>query len=98
MRSHEAAGPDQLSLDHDIGRIRPGSSMSVTMPGCFSRTFPAMTPYHAFRCGFRESVFLGTLRHEAALRDGAAPAASEALGLIQGSGAISAAMPTMGYG
>ena len=83
MRTHEAADPAQLSLDHDVGQVRPGSSMSITMPGCFSRTYPAMTPYHGFRCGFRESVFLGATRREAVRREGPDAAFNRVFGPVQ---------------
>ncbi len=58
MRSHEAAPKDKISLDADVGSIKPGSSRLVLMPGCHSDTDPARTPFHAFRAGFRETSFL----------------------------------------
>lgn len=58
MRSHEAAPEDVISLDADIGRIRPGKSRLTLMPGCVSVSDPARTPAHAFRAGFRETSFL----------------------------------------
>ena len=61
MRSHEAAPDDAVSLDADIGQIRPGTSRIVLMPGCHSKTDPARTPFHAFRAGFRETTFLSWL-------------------------------------
>jgi len=61
MRSHEAAPEDQVSLDADIGSIRPGISRLVLMPGCYSETNPARTPFHAFRAGFREMSFVSWL-------------------------------------
>ncbi len=70
MRSHEAAPKDRVSLDADIGTIRPGRSRLVLMPGCYSETNPARTPFHAFRAGFRETSFIGWMRERASL-DGA---------------------------
>ncbi len=61
MRSHEAASPAAVSLDHDVGAIRPGRSRQVILPGCNATTDPARTPYHAFRAGFREVAFLADL-------------------------------------
>lgn len=62
MRTHEAAPEGTLSLDHDIGTIRPGRSAQVTMPERAAVTEPAQTAFHAFRAGLREAVFL---RHTA---------------------------------
>ncbi len=61
MRTHEAAPDTKVSIDHEIDQIVPGQSMGVQMPGCYSVTNPAQTPYHAFRSGFREGVLLGHL-------------------------------------
>lgn len=61
MRTHEAAPADRISIDHEIAQIDPPYSMQVQLPGCFSTTDPARTPYHAFRAGFRESVYLAGL-------------------------------------
>ncbi|MEO6301365.1 MAG: hypothetical protein ABIO62_17205 [Paracoccaceae bacterium] len=58
MRTHEAAPQGTVSLDHEIGAVYPGESLQVTMPGVYAVTASAMTPYHAFRCGLRESVYL----------------------------------------
>ena len=58
MKSHEDAGGDAISLDHDIADIRPGESRRITMPGCHSETNPARTPFHGFRAGFREATLL----------------------------------------
>jgi hypothetical protein len=73
MRTHEAAPQATVSLDHDIGRIRPGRSRQVILPGCHATTDPARTPYHAFRAGFREVAFLADLH---ARHAGPAPAGS----------------------
>ena len=77
MRSHEAAPDDRISLDADIGSIKPGRSRLVLMPGCYSDSDPAATPYHGFRAGFRETAFLSWLL----LRSGST--ASSATGLAQ---------------
>ena len=61
MRSHEAAKAGTVSLDADIGGIKPDVSQLVLMPGCRSTNDPARTPYHAFRAGFRECAFLAFL-------------------------------------
>ena len=68
MRSHEAAPADRISLDADIGAIRPGRSRLVLMAGCVSVSDPAVTPAHAFRAGFRETAFLSHIlkRHPGA--------------------------------
>jgi hypothetical protein len=60
MRTHEAAPADTLSLDHDIGKRTLGGQAvrRVSLPEVHSDTYPAETPYHAFRCGFREGVRL----------------------------------------
>lgn len=70
MRSHEAAPEEKISLDADIGDIEPGKSRLVQMAGCHSTSDPATTPYHAFRAGFRETVFLAWLLRGVADRDG----------------------------
>lgn len=70
MRSHEAAADDTVSLDADIGSIKPGSSRIVLMPGCHSETDPARTPFHAFRAGFRETSFLAWLLRDMEMRSG----------------------------
>jgi hypothetical protein len=60
MLTHEAAPAGTLSLDHDIGgRALDGRAVRrVSLPALHSDTYPAETPYHAFRCGFREGVRL----------------------------------------
>ena len=58
MKTHEAASPDALSVDHDIGSVIPGQSGQITLPERLAETSPAKTAYQAFRCGFREAVFL----------------------------------------
>jgi hypothetical protein len=73
MRSHEAAPRGQVSLDADIGRIWPGKSRQVLMPGCYSTTDPARTPFHAFRAGFREAAFLAQLYASATSRNSSGP-------------------------
>ncbi|GAA0310356.1 tetratricopeptide repeat protein [Rhodovulum strictum] len=65
MRSHEAAPRGRISLDADIGQIRPGVTRNIAMPGCHAVTDPAHTPFHAFRAGFREATFLAHLRASA---------------------------------
>lgn len=61
MRSHERAPDNRVSLDADVGAIRPGRSRLVPMPGCHSVSDPSRTPFHAFRAGFRETSFLSWL-------------------------------------
>jgi hypothetical protein len=60
MRTHEAAPPGQPSIDHDIGKARPqgGNGQRILLPGVYSSTHPAQTPFHALRCGFREGARL----------------------------------------
>ena len=70
MRSHEAAPPGAMSLDHDIGAIRPGRSAQVTMPERAAFTEPSLTAFHAFRAGLRETVFLRPMAEATALRSG----------------------------
>ena len=72
MRSHEAAPPGAMSLDHDIGAIRPGRSAQVTMPERAAFTEPSLTAFHAFRAGLRETVFLRQMAEATALRSGLA--------------------------
>ncbi|MCU0908435.1 MAG: hypothetical protein MUF73_13570 [Rhodobacteraceae bacterium] len=58
MRTHEAAPPGTVSMDHEIGDVVPGLTRSVDMPGILGETNPARTPRHAFRAGFREGAYL----------------------------------------
>lgn len=71
MRTHEAAAPGTVSLDHDIGQVAPGLSRSVDMPGILGTTDPARTPRHAFRAGFREGAYLDHLIADLSQRFGA---------------------------
>jgi hypothetical protein len=71
MRTHEAAPPDTLSLDHDLGDVEPGVTRSVDMPGALATTDPARTPRHAFRAGFREGTYLDRLLFDRAHQHGA---------------------------
>lgn len=70
MRTHEAAPPDTLSLDHNLGDVEPGVTRSVDMPGALATTDPARTPRHAFRAGFREGAYLDQLLSDLAARHG----------------------------
>lgn len=70
MRTHEAAPPGTVSLDHDIGEVAPGLSRSVDMPAIVGVTDPARTPRHAFRAGFREGAYLDRLATQMASRFG----------------------------
>ena len=70
MKSHEAAPEGKVSLDADIGDIEPGKSRLIQMAGCHSISDPAITPYHAFRVGFRETVFLNWLLQGVRENDG----------------------------
>ena len=72
MQTHEAAPRAALSLDHDIGGIRPGRSAQVTMPERAAVTEPAQTAFHAFRAGLRETTFLRQMGVKAADRRGLA--------------------------
>ena len=65
MRTHEAAPVDEMSLDHDIWRVRPGRSLNLVMPERLCQSDPARTARHAFRAGFREGVFLHHLARRA---------------------------------
>lgn len=60
MRTHEAAPSGQRSIDHDIGKARGevATGQRILLPGMHSTTHPAQTPFHAFRCGFREGARL----------------------------------------
>ena len=52
------------SLDHDTGKLPFGAAegpRKVILPEVASETYPAETPYHGFRCGFREGVRLSQL-------------------------------------
>ena len=71
MRTHEAAPPGTVSLDHDIGDVVPGLSRSVDMPAIVGVTDPARTPRHAFRAGFREAAYLDRLITQMTRRFGA---------------------------
>jgi hypothetical protein len=71
MRTHEAAPPDTLSLDHDLGDVEPGVTRSVDLPGALATTDPARTPRHAFRAGFREGAYLDRLLSDLAARHSA---------------------------
>ncbi|WP_438706052.1 hypothetical protein [Tabrizicola sp.] len=66
MRTHEAAPDGTLSLDHDIGSVRPGKSALITMPERLAVTNPAATAFHAFRAGLREMVYMRSLAEMAA--------------------------------
>ena len=60
MKTHEAAPQAVSSVDHDVGK-ETGSNpdtFGVWLPQIFSRTHSAETPFHAFRCGYREGVRL----------------------------------------
>ncbi len=70
MRTHEAAPPGTLSLDHDIGDVEPGLTRSVDMPGALATTDPARTPRHAFRAGFREGAYLDRVLSDLGRRAG----------------------------
>ena len=85
MRTHEAAPPEILSLDHDVAAIRNGRSVQVPMPERLAATDPAETAFHAFRAGLRETVFLRTLAEAAATRrgEGSWQAETELLRLIE---------------
>lgn len=84
MRTHEAAPASKVSIDHEIDQISPGQSMGVQMPGCYSRTNPAQTPYHAFRSGFREGVLLGHLLvRQTELHGAESPQAEFLMGLLR---------------
>lgn len=61
MRSHEAAPPDRVSIDHDLGDVIPGLTRATALPGIFASSDPARTPEHAFRAGLREAVYLNHL-------------------------------------
>lgn len=71
MRTHEAAPPDSVSIDHDLGEVIPGVTRTVVMPGLHATTDPARTPEHAFRAGLREAVYLDHLSAVLARRFGA---------------------------
>ncbi|MCV2868710.1 hypothetical protein OEW28_08720 [Defluviimonas sp. WL0002] len=62
MRTHEAAPSGQRSIDHDIGKARAqgATGQRILLPGMYSTTHPAQTPFHAFRCGFREGARLAS--------------------------------------
>ena len=71
MKTHEAAPPDRVSIDHDLGDVAPGHSRNVVLPGIHSTTNPARTPEHAFRAGLREAVYLDHLIGELGRKFGA---------------------------
>ncbi len=79
MRTHEAAPPETLSLDHDLGDVEPGVTRSVDLPGALATTDPARTPRHAFRAGFREGAYLDRLLSDLAARHGADDSRTAAL-------------------
>ncbi len=63
MRTHEAAPPGVRSIDHGLGggsKVKAGGAHFIHLPQVFSRTEPAGTPFHAFRCGLREGARLAT--------------------------------------
>ncbi len=64
MRTHEATPKGVVSVDHDIGKGSASNkdAYGIQLPEIHSRTYPAETPFHAFRCGFREGVRLSTPR------------------------------------
>jgi hypothetical protein len=81
MRSHEAAPDDRVSLDADIGSIKPGRTRLVLMPGCYSESDPAGTPFHGFRAGFRETAFLSWLLRRSGSGSSGAAGLSQLLGI-----------------
>lgn len=84
MKSHEAAPEGKVSLDADIGDIEPGKTRLVQMSGCHSVSDPAITPYHAFRAGFRETVFLNWLLQGVLEREGGESASAATLARLIG--------------
>lgn len=60
MKTHEAAPEGSASVDHDIGTDMHSSkgNMRAYRPSIQADVNPALTPFHAFRCGFREGVRL----------------------------------------
>jgi len=60
MRTHELSPKGKVSIDHAIGGHMSTTKASprVHVPEVHSDVNPALTPYHAFRCGFREGVRL----------------------------------------
>ena len=67
MATHEAAPEGTVSVDHEIDAVQHGRTRKVIMPDAGGVTNPALTPYHAFRAGFREAAFLAhTARAHAA--------------------------------
>lgn len=70
MRTHEAAPPDSQSLDHDVASVAPGQTFRLTRPERAVFCDPARTAQHAFRSGFRETIYLYQLaRNEAERRN-----------------------------
>jgi len=75
MRTHEASPKGKVSIDHAIGAHMSSGKASprVHVPEVHSDVNPALTPYHAFRCGFREGVRLslgggGGMHHRVDIR------------------------------
>lgn len=75
MRTHELSPKGEVSIDHAIGAHMAAGKGSprVHVPEVHSDVNPALTPYHAFRCGFREGVRLslgggGGVHHRLDLR------------------------------
>lgn len=60
MQTHEAAPEGSGSVDHDVGTDMKSTkgNMRAYRPSIQADVNPALTPYHAFRCGFREGVRL----------------------------------------
>ena len=66
MKTHEAAPRGSGSVDHDIGGSIDSETegLRVYRPSIHADVNPALTPYHAFRCGFREGARLAlNFRH-----------------------------------
>ncbi|MBL4806447.1 MAG: sel1 repeat family protein [Rhodobacteraceae bacterium] len=60
MRTHENSPSGTVSVDHAVGANMQKSDVNprVSLPAVHADVNPALTPYHAFRCGFREGVRL----------------------------------------
>lgn len=60
MRTHENSPKGTVSVDHAVGSNMTHAHVAprVSLPSVQADVNPALTPYHAFRCGFREGVRL----------------------------------------
>ncbi len=60
MRTHENSPKGTVSVDHAVGANMKGMRVNprVSLPSVQADVNPALTPYHGFRCGFREGVRL----------------------------------------